>query len=139
MKKNDDRKDITVPVCVTIISISIMAFFILGILGQLQGTIGDDQNWDNGFLNLDCEIEGEENILTFCIISGSIEWAEYEVRIDNSHQNSTRITSDGISTAGETKDFSHPEWNPIQGNEYDIMIVHIGDNRVVWENTITTR
>mgnify|MGYP003572387586 CR=1 FL=1 len=88
------------------------------------------------------------SVLELEVLSGTIEWSEYQITIagttvyDVADLTTTPDTANGETTsAGQTGYFSVAAYSdaatPLTAaSEYTIKIVNIGDNQVVWEDNI---
>ena len=71
------------------------------------------------------------------VISGTVYWDDYYVKAENYlHESLYLETSDPSSSAGDIVTFTNVDWDPLPGNEYNIRIIDIADNMVLWDKDI---
>ena len=91
-------------------------------------------------IHLNGSINSSDSSLELLVVSGSVTWTDYEIRIRDIDQNFTTLKQpDNItfSTAGEIVTYSSEDWVPIEGISYLVYVVDIGRDAVIWENNIT--
>ncbi|MFW3145217.1 MAG: hypothetical protein ACMUIE_00210 [Thermoplasmatota archaeon] len=80
----------------------------------------------------DTEIAGADKI-EIEVISGTIEWGDYRIIVGT-----TTLTNTTVTTAGETLVIS-TGLTLTQGDEYNVKIIDIVMNKVVWEKDIIAK
>ena len=84
-------------------------------------------------------------VLTIETISGTVDWSLYKVTVggvqvyDVASLTTTPDTSNGLTaSAGDSTYFSVAAWTTLltAGTEYNVKIVNIGENALVWEDDI---
>jgi hypothetical protein len=104
--------------------VSVIAF------GALAGCYSiEDNEGEVTVFNAAVDIDAENDVVTFEIISGEYEWEEYEILVDQIKF----TTSLESSRAGDEADFTDPTGNTDLefGMSYEVKVVEIGENRVV--------
>lgn len=119
-------------------SIALMTIFIAG---ALAGCLGEDKDEVEGeiiTLNFKIDISGSEDNLEIEVISGSGEWADYMILVDGA---TILTTTASDFSAGDDVIFTDPAsiWDPISWTEYNVKIVDIGDDKVVYESDIIAK
>jgi len=68
------------------------------------------------------------------VIQGEIEWSHYKILVDGQEFETEAIISD----AGETAVYFDPEslWDAEAGSVYNVKVVQISENRVIWADDI---
>ncbi|MCK5774296.1 MAG: hypothetical protein KAH57_10955 [Thermoplasmata archaeon] len=85
-------------------------------------------------LNVVVEIDAAGEQLGILVVSGIVYWNEYVVKAqNNSYESFVLETSDYSSSAGDTATFIDHDWNPVIGDMYNIKIIEVYDNMVVWD------
>jgi hypothetical protein len=89
-------------------------------------------------LNLDMDISGDANTVKITVLSGSGDWFDYQILVDGTTELTTTSTS---FSAGMESTFSDPlaTWDPVPGTSYVIKVIEIGENRVVYMDTIIAK
>jgi hypothetical protein len=82
-------------------------------------------------MNIRGSISDSNDELTIEIISGSIQWSDYRVMIDGASEVTTSIVS---AFAGQSVTFTGMDFQA--GNQYNVRIFNILENKVVWEQEI---
>ena len=100
----------------------------------------------NGFAdNTATPVEHVHSVLTIETISGTVDWSLYKVTVggvqvyDVASLTTTPDTSNGLTaSAGDSTYFSVAAWTTLltAGTEYNVKIVNIGENALVWEDDI---
>ena len=75
------------------------------------------------------------NTLTFDIMSGSVDWSKYEVRVDGV----ALPASTDLDHAGDSESFT---WTPTSNNvgeTLNVKIINIEEYKVVWERDIIVK
>ncbi|MCU0799371.1 MAG: type IV pilin [Candidatus Thermoplasmatota archaeon] len=86
-------------------------------------------------------------VLTIEVISGKIVWSDYKVTINGvsvwdvadlvtAPETIAAGTNTVTSNAGDTAYFSHSTLAVTSGTEYSVKVVHIKENKIVWEANI---
>lgn len=71
--------------------------------------------------------------------SGELHWDDYQVIVRDGNDTITLKTEEGKTTKyGDEAFFKDPlgSWDPILGEEYNIKVVNLIENKVVWEDDI---
>jgi len=92
---------------------------------------------------------GDSDYIKFTVLSGTVDWSEYKITLEGTTiWNGAATTNwDGPSStttgAGETAQFSYTgdqadSDSPIEtGNTYNIKIINIEQQKVIWERDVT--
>ena len=88
-------------------------------------------------LYLTGEIDATEDQLVLMVISGTVYWADYDVKAENYlHESLYLETLDPSSSAGDIVTFTNVDWDPLPECEYNIKIIDIADNILLWNKNI---
>lgn len=136
INSDSSRKDDNEPADITLVivgSIIIIGILFTGAMIFLSSSLGNGNFNNIETVNCDIRIYHENDAIELTLISGEVKWSDYDVLV-----NSTKIqTGSTESFAGEIAIFQSPAIIFEPGEKYNIRIVDIGDNRVVYENEIT--
>ncbi len=81
---------------------------------------------------LDGDIDATEDLLEFTVLSGKVIWGDYFVKVDG-----MTMSTEAMETfASGTAIFISSEWDPQPGTVYEVTIVEIAQNRIIWEHSI---
>ena len=82
-------------------------------------------------INIKTSINATEEIVVLDVLKGEINWSTYSMRVDGMSLN----TSSEVTTAGESATFYDPDgaWDAVAGEAYNIKIVHILENKVLYD------
>ena len=86
-------------------------------------------------LNIRGSIDATNNVLEIEVLSGTVEWGRYEVIADESYLATIEFTT----SAGESAEFTGLMWDPEPGTMYELRIIEIDKNRVIWEDDILAK
>ncbi len=132
----NEKKDTNV---LKIVLIVVGVIFILGIVGSiiLAGVTfwasSFEENNDMVVFAVDVQIDAENNELEIVPLSGTYDWSDYTVKVDDQ----VFTTTSSSSSAGDAAFFTTTGWDAQVGQEYTIKIVDIDDNKVVWQGSVT--
>lgn len=82
-------------------------------------------------MNVRGTIDASEDLLYLEVISGSYTWGDYRVTVDGTP---VTLTSSQTTSAGGTATFTGGDY--IEGTIYNVKIVEIAADRVIWESDI---
>ena len=85
-------------------------------------------------LNIDVDLKAETDVMEITSISGNVNWPDYRVLVDGIEFTTTTIES----SAGEPVFFTEPQGSMdlVIGIEYSVKVVHIEENKIVYDNNI---
>ncbi len=86
-------------------------------------------------MNVKGNIDAQTDEITFEIISGTVFWDDYRISVDGV----TFSTTTAQSSAGDSAVFTTSGWDAEIGYNYNVKIINIGENTVVWEDDIIGR
>lgn len=127
MKKNDLGVS---PVIAVILMVAITVV-LAGVVFLWAQSFTDDAEGGVETINVKGSLDDSANELYLEVISGTLEWADYKIMVNGTTQLSTTDTS---SSAGSTATFTDMDY--VVGTEYNVKIINIADNKVVWEDDI---
>ncbi|MFW3147098.1 MAG: hypothetical protein ACMUIE_09840 [Thermoplasmatota archaeon] len=83
-------------------------------------------------MSLNARIYNSTDTIVFEVLQGTINWWDYQIIVDGTDDFATDEES---TSAGETATFYHSEddWHPAVGESYNVKIIDIAENKVVWE------
>ncbi len=132
MKKNDMGVS---PVIAVILMVAITVV-LAGVVFLWAQSFTDDSGGTVETMNLKGTIDDSEEELSLEVISGTYSWDDYKVLVNGTDPLTTTV--DSSSSAGETALFTGSVTFDV-GNSYNIKIINIADNKVVWENDIIAK
>ncbi len=109
----------------------------IGVMYIFNSSIGPPEKETSRDLNLQGEIIANEDRLELTVLSGTIIWKEYSIKVDDVPL--TEGDHKQISRAGDTIYFFDDPWGPVAGNSYNVKIVEIATNDIVWKKDIRAR
>ena len=82
-------------------------------------------------INIKTSINATEEIVVLDVLKGEINWSTYSMRVDGMPFN----TSSEVTMAGGSATFYDPDgtWDAVAGEAYNIKIVHILENKVLYD------
>lgn len=82
-------------------------------------------------ISVKTSIDSTEDIVVLNILKGELNWSIYSVRVDGKSFN----TSSGVTKAGGSATFYDPDgtWDAVAGEAYNIKIIHIVENKVLYD------
>lgn len=86
-------------------------------------------------VNVKGSIDAQSDEVTIEAISGTYFWDDYRVSVDGV----TFSTTATSTSAGGEAVFTTTGWDAETGSEYNIKIINIGNNAVVWENDVIAK
>lgn len=131
MKKNDMGVSpviaVILMVAITVVLAGVVFLWAQSFTNETGGTVKA--------LNLKGSLDDSDEELSLEVISGTIVWSDYKVLVNGTTQLST---SAGTSNAGETATFTDATSTIdfAAGTSYNIKIIDIAENKVVWEDDI---
>jgi len=120
-------------IVVGVVAVVLFGVIFMGVIFLWAGSFEDTSNGEVEYLNVKGSIDGSDNVLIFEVISGTVEWSDYRIVIDSDTQLTTTTIS---SSAGDDVEFSSIDWDPVEYMEYNVEIVNIDDQKVLWEDHI---
>jgi len=134
---NEEKKGLSATAIVLIVVGALVAVAVIG--GLMMGVVflwaesfTDDGGEEVDNLNLWASIDASEDTLELEVLSGTVNWGEYQVKVDMQDV----ITLSLSTSAGDTAVFNGAMWDPEPGMEYTVTIFNIIENRKVWEDRI---
>jgi len=134
---NNEKKGLSGTAIVLIVVGVLVGLAVLGGLGMgvvylWAASFTDDSGGTVDNLNLRASIDASEDTLELEVISGTVNWGEYQVKVDMQDV----ITLSTITSAGDTAVFTGAMWDPEPGIEYTVSIFNIMENRRILETHI---
>jgi hypothetical protein len=120
-------------IVVGVVGVFVVGAIFMGVVFLWAESFEDSGGGEVVTLNLRGTIEGGDDVLIIEVYSGTVEWSDYSIMIDDTTPLSTTTTS---TSAGMSAEFSSPLWDPEVGTTYDVKIIEISDNKVVWQDDI---
>ncbi len=113
-----------------------LALLSIVIIGTLAGCLGSTEiNGGAVVLNLNISISGTADTVQIEVISGTGDWSDYQVLVDGSIGMTTTISSFSAGSEATFLDTA-ATWDPVPGTSYDVRVVDIGDDLLVYQDTI---
>ena len=83
-------------------------------------------------INIKASIDPTGDEVSFEIIQGDIDWSDFKIIVDGSNR---LQTTSGNTTDGDIIIFTDPDgtWDAINGESYNVKIIHISESKVVYE------
>jgi len=130
MKKNDMGVSpviaVILMVAITVVLAGVVFLWAQSFTNEAGGTVRS--------LNVKGSIDAGNSELQLEVISGTITWADYKILVDGSEVSGASV-NETSSSAGETAHYySHGSFSVAQS--YNVKIVDIAENKVVWEDDI---
>ena len=129
------KKDAGVSPVIAVILMVAITVVLAGVVFLWAQSFTDESNTTVETINVKGTIDDSAETLALEVISGTYTWANYRVTIDG-----TVVTTVDVSTsAGGTVTFTDPDIlvdNFIVGTSYNVKIVNIAEDKVVWEDDI---
>ncbi len=132
MKKNDGVS----PVIAVILMVAITVV-LAGVVFLWAQSFTDDADGGVETINVKASADGSDDDLVFEVISGTMKWDDYKILINATTEVTTTAALE--SSAGEMATFTAAAGPPsfFTGTiEYNVRIINIADNAVVWEDDI---
>jgi flagellin-like protein len=132
LKKNDLGVS---PVIAVILMVAITVV-LAGVVFLWAQSFTDDAGGGVETINVKGVIDASDADLSIEVVSGTYTWSDYRVLVDGAVQINTTTTE---SSAGETAVYTADgtgTWTVAAGEEYNVKIINIGDDKVVWEDDI---
>ena len=134
MKKNDMGVSpviaVILMVAITVVLAGVVFLWAQSFTNEAGGTVRS--------LNVKGSIDASEDTLSLEVISGTITWSDYNILIDGTLQSTWATSTPTTSSAGETAvwddDGTNIDFTAAQS--YNVKIVDIAENKVVWEDDI---
>ena len=127
------------PVALALIIIAIVVGVVVilsvvaaGVVFMWASSFTDEASGGVETVNVKGSISATDNELTIEIITSTIDWMDYKVMVDGQTE---VTTTTGSASAGQTVTFTGGDFQA--GNEYNVRIINIGKNMIVWEDDIT--
>ena len=132
LKKNDMGVS---PVIAVILMVAITVV-LAGVVFLWAQSFTDDSGGTVETMNVKGTIDDSAETLSLEVISGTYTWGDYKVLVNGTDELTTATAS---SSAGETVSFTEAGYTFDVGYSYNIKIINIADNKVVWENNIIAK
>ena len=129
-------------VIVAVVAVLILVTITFGSFIYLWVTVINEPYYYEEYrtLNLMGEIDATDDQLELMVISGAVHWDEYVIKAENSDYSSLYLeTSDHSTNAGEIAMFTNYDWDPIPEGMYNIKIIDVANNMVLWDKDIIAR
>jgi len=128
------KKDITgvSPVIAVILMVALTVVLAGVVFLWAQSFVGDNDTVDT--INVKGRIDVSATELQLEVISGTYTWADYKITVNGTEIVDTTPSADS-SSAGETCTWTDPVLDTV-GTSYNIKIINIEKNKVVWEKDI---
>jgi flagellin-like protein len=141
------------PVIAVILMVAITVV-LAGVVFLWAQSFTDEAGGGGEILNVKASIDvngltgasgGPYSLVTVEVISGSVDWSQYKITVDGVQiydvatlATNPDITNGESASAGDSEYFSIAAWStPLAaGTEYNVKIVNIGENALVWEDDI---
>jgi hypothetical protein len=113
-----------------------LSIFLLGAFAGCLG--GGTVEHEVNNLLFAMEISGDGDTLTIEVILGNGDWDEYKIMVDDTTMLTTSAQTFGPSDEAVFTDPSST-WDPVSGTSYNVKVTEIGDDKLVYEDTIISK
>ena len=136
-KKSGSAKIVIIVVVIIGIIFALLVIagvFMAGITFLWADSFTDEVETTVLTMNVVGTLDDSEDLLYLEVISGTYDWADYRVTVDGT---TLALTSEPTTSAGGTAIFTGGQYTA--GNLYNVKIVNIAEDKVVWEDDIIAK
>jgi hypothetical protein len=141
MSEEGSSKEENVNIFLGIFAVVVGAVFLAIVIMVMIGGFTSHEEYDSypgGGLSIKGYIDPREDAIIIEQISGETDWEGLEVRVyyNSSSYGLEFNTGPVVTRPGDIAYFTSSELDIVAGNEYNVKIIHIGRNAVLWEDDI---
>ena len=131
--KNLTKKDTGVSPVIAVILMVAITVVLAGVVFLWAQSFTDESDSTVDTMNVKGSIDDSDETLTLEVISGTYSWDDYRVTVDGTIVTTTAGSS---TSAGGSAVFSEALTTFDVGTEYNVKIVNIAEDQLVWEDDI---